>query len=234
VRRSLHAGLLVAAMFAPALALAQERLLTDLPLHALPAIGTNPLLVVFLSGDGNWAELDLAVSEALVEHGVAVVGLESRAYLRRAPRKGPDVLARDLERILREYLLAWNRTTVAIVGYSRGAELAPFGASRLPIDLRRRLRLIALLGPPINANFTFHLSDLLGDRQRDDDIPMLPEVAKLSGTRILCVYGVEEKQSLCPLLPAGSARVVVKPGGHHFDKNFPALASLILDESKIP
>lgn len=84
--RSLRVGLLVAAMFAPVPALAQGRPLADLPLHALPAIGTNPLLVVFLSGDGNWAELDLAVSEALVEHGVAVIGLESRAYLRRAPQ----------------------------------------------------------------------------------------------------------------------------------------------------
>ena len=216
------------------MALAQERPLADLPLHALPASGTNPLLVVFLSGDGNWADLDQTVSQALVEHGVAVVGLESRAYLRRAPRKGPDTFARDLERILREYLQAWGRTSVAIVGYSRGAELAPFGASRLPVDLRRRLRLVALLGPQTSANFTFHLSDLLGDRQRDDDIPMLPEIAKLSGTRILCVYGVEERQSLCPLLPAGSARVVLKSGGHHFDKNYPALASLILDESKAP
>ena len=218
----------------PATALAQIDSLADLPLHPLPAAAPGPLLAVFLSGDGNWADLDQTVSQVLIQHGVAVVGLESRAYLAHGPRKTPDAIGRDLARILRVYLKAWSRSAVVVIGYSRGAELAPFAVSRLPVNLRRQVRLVALLGPAPNANFTFHFVDMLSEKERDDDLAMLPEVAKLAGIRLLCVYGTDEKHSLCPLLLPGTARVVAKSGGHHFDKNFSALGDLIFEESKAP
>jgi type IV secretory pathway VirJ component len=106
--------------------------------------------------------------------------------------------------------------------------------SRLSVDLRRHVRLVTLLNPASGANFTFHFTDLFADKRRADDVPILPELAKLTGTRVLCVYGVDEKESLCPLIPPGTARIVAKPGGHHFDEDYPALAKLILDESKEP
>ncbi|MEP6590840.1 MAG: AcvB/VirJ family lysyl-phosphatidylglycerol hydrolase [Gemmatimonadota bacterium] len=204
----------------------------DLPVHALPAAGSDSLLAVILTGDGNWAEIDRVIAAQLVERGVAVVGLESRSYLNHGGPKSPDVIGRDLERLLRHYMALWKRSRVIVIGYSRGAELAPFGVSRLPADLRRRVQLLVLLAPAPNANFTFHLTDLLSDKVRNDDLAMLPEMAKLTGTRVLCVYGTEEKHSLCPLLPAGAAHVVATVGGHHLDRDFAALAALIHVESQ--
>lgn len=218
----------------PARATGQGGALADLPLHLLPAPGAGPLLAVILSGDGNWADLDQAIAAGLVSRGVAVVGLESRSYLTHGSRKDPATIARDLEQILQSYLKGWHRSAVVVIGYSRGAELAPFAVSRLPAELRRQIRLLALLAPATNASFTFHFSDLISEKDRDDDLPMLPELAKLAGTRVLCVYGTEEKRSLCPLLPAGTARVVAKVGGHHLDKDYAALAQLIVEESRAP
>lgn len=210
---------------------AQADPLGDLPLHLVPAEGHDSTLAVLLTGDGNWADIDEVIATQLVQRGVAVVGVEARSYLNHGERKTPELVGHDLERILRHYLTWWNRSSVIVIGYSRGAELAPFALTHLPVDLRRRVRLLALLAPAPNTNFTFHLTDLLSDKERKDDLPMLPEIAKLAGTRILCVYGTEEKTSLCPMLPAGSARVIAKTGGHHLDKDFAALATLIYSES---
>lgn len=232
--RNAVASLGLALLSAPALLSAQAGPPADLPLQLLPASTAGPMLAVFMTGDGDWAELDRDVAGALVQHGVAVVGFESHSYLAHGAHKSPDTIGLDLERILQYYLKAWGRSTVLVIGYSRGAQLAPFAVSRLSADLRRHVRLIALLNPALSANFTYHFADLLGDKRRADDVPILPELAKLTGTRVLCVYGVDEKESLCPLIPTGTARIVTTSGGHHFDGDYPALAKLILDESKAP
>ena len=106
------------------------------------------------------------------------------------------------------------------------------------------LRAFAVAPSLLGATHTWQMDDAVIElrlpsaekieKDRDDDLPMLPELAKLAGTRVLCVYGTEEKRSLCPLLPAGTARVVAKVGGHHLDKDYAALAQLIVEESRAP
>src|SRR5512133_2147119 len=77
-------------------------------------------LVVLLTGDGDWAEIDVGISDTLRAAGMAVVGLKSRSYLQGHERT-PDGTARDVERIARYYGTLWQRPRVVLVGYSRGA-----------------------------------------------------------------------------------------------------------------
>jgi type IV secretory pathway VirJ component len=58
----------------------------------------------------------------------------------------------------------------------------------------------------------------------------LPEVEKLAGRRILCVYGDEEAQSLCPRVSGGRTRVLALKGGHHFGGSYEAIAEAILKQ----
>jgi type IV secretory pathway VirJ component len=44
----------------------------------------------------------------------------------------------------------------------------------------------------------------------------------------LCLYGVDEKDSLCPQLAPAHARAVPLTGGHHFGGDYDALAKRIL------
>ncbi|HEX5581798.1 MAG TPA: alpha/beta fold hydrolase, partial [Gemmatimonadaceae bacterium] len=138
---------------------------------ARAAEASDDALVVFLTGDGGWAPLDRHVAAVLAAHGVAVVGLDSRAYLS-TPRT-PEEEAADVARIARRYMAHWHRTRLAIVGYSRGAEAAPFVAARLPDDLAGRLALVAMLAPSTMANFSFHWIDLVRDHHGPDDRPVV-------------------------------------------------------------
>ena len=102
-----------------------------LPLHEVPTKSPSPTTAaVFLSGDGGWAGMDRRVSEDLAAHGVSVVGLDSRAYLMKA--RTPDEAAADIARVIRHYTTQWAVQHVALVGYSRGADMAPFIVNRLP------------------------------------------------------------------------------------------------------
>ena len=199
-----------------------------LPLVEVPARRPGRLLAVMLSGDGNWADIDRDVAATLADSGVAVVGVRSRSYLR-GGRRTPDGLADDVANVLRHYLSAWQRDSVVIVGYSRGADFAPFVANRLPDDLRARLTLVAMLALAPGANFQFHWVDLLGDTKRDSDLPTLPEVARLNGVHVLCIYGRGERDSACRMVDTTAVRSVERDGGHHFDGDYRALGVLVVN-----
>jgi len=184
-------------------------------------------LAVIYSGDGGWAGLDRDVGTALVAAGVPVVGVSSLQYF--WTRRTPDGAAKDLERVLRHYLSAWHRRRAVLVGYSAGADVLPFLVTRLPADLRREVAAVALLGPSETASFEFHVAEWLG---HDDDsaLPVAPEVARLAGTKILCFYGQDESDSLCPKLPPGAVKLFPEQGAHHFGGHYDVLARSILQE----
>ena len=159
-----------------------------------------------------------------------MVGLNSLSYF--WTKRTPDGTAADVARIVRHYRAAWRTPRVLLIGYSRGAEVLPILASRLPADLRDAVRLVALLGPERTTDFEFHLTDWLGG---DDpsELPIAPEVAKLRGLRVLCVQGANEDDSLCPLLDAELAQRFVLPGGHHFGGDYDVIAARILAEAGV-
>jgi type IV secretory pathway VirJ component len=196
----------------------------DLPLVELPVHGRSGELAVIVSGDGGWASIDRKIGEAFVARGIPVVGLNSLQYFWHA--RTPDETGRDLARVLRHYLAAWGGADVLLVGYSLGADVLPFMASRLPPDLRAHVNLVALLGAGRTASFEFHVAEWLGGAKGDR--PTAPEIARLRGLRVLCMYGSDEKDSVCPLLPPGSATVVRVEGGHHFGGAYSSLADTIL------
>ncbi|HEY7611852.1 MAG TPA: AcvB/VirJ family lysyl-phosphatidylglycerol hydrolase [Gemmatimonadales bacterium] len=184
----------------------------DLPLTTRPA-PRGRLLAIVLTGDGGWAAGDRSMATALARRDVAVVGLSSPRYLMRKPT--PAEASADLARILRHFLADWHRQQAIVVGYSRGADIAPFMVSRLPSDLRSRVALTALLGPGPMASFRFSLFDILRSHTRSGGLPVSDEVAKLHGMPVLCIYGARDRGAICSSLQAaGLAHAEVRKGGH--------------------
>jgi len=198
--------------------------LSDLPLVEEPAKGSGTRFVVLLSGDGGWAGIDKGLAAAFVAQNVPVVGLDSLRYFWKA--RTPDGLASDLDRMIRYYADRWKRSEVILVGYSQGADVLPFAINRLPAATRASVKLAALLGPGQKASFEFHLSNWLGP---SGDKPVAPEARKLLAVNTVCVYGLNEKNSLCPQLAPTHARAMPLTGGHHFGGDYEKLATLLLE-----
>jgi type IV secretory pathway VirJ component len=199
----------------------------DLPLVEVRAAAHTGTLAVFLSGDGGWADIDKKIGEVLAQKGIDVIGFDDRAYLRGTPRN-PDGTAADVARAAAAYLARWNDQRLVLLGYSRGADLLPFVATRLPAALRARLALLVMLGLQERASFKYRFSDLWATHSRPSDIPIRPELERLRGTNMLCVYGRDEDEALCRNVDTTLVRTVARPGKHHFDGDYGAIASLIL------
>lgn len=199
----------------------------DLPLVILPTARHSDSMAVVISGDGGWASIDKQIGESLNASGIPVVGLNALQYF--WERKTPDIAAADLGRILQHFGSKWAAKRFILVGYSRGADTLPFMVSRLPEELKSRIAGITLLGLETEVDFEFHVGDWLGNT--DGQQQVLPEVAKLAGMKLTCIFGADETDSACRQLDAGSVNVVQMPGGHHFDGRYRELADIILQHS---
>jgi type IV secretory pathway VirJ component len=200
---------------------------SDLPLVEVRATGHTGTLAIFLSGDGGWADIDKQIGQTLAQRGVDVIGFDLRSYLRSGKRDA-DGTGADVQRVITHYLPLWGDTRIIVAGYSRGADFAPFVATRLSPELRSRLSLIAMFGLQEHASFRYRFSDLWATTTNRKDTPILPELERLRGTNMLCVYGTQEDESLCRNIDATLVYPVAKVGGHHFDGDYRALTDLIL------
>lgn len=198
--------------------------LDDLPLVELPTKANSGTLALMVSGDGGWAGIDKQVAEALNKKGVAVVGLNSLHYF--WTKKNPDVAGKDLTRILNYYSKAWKAEKLILIGYSTGADTLPFMVSRLPELLKSKVQTVALLGLAKAANFEFHVADWL--YSSDGIYKVIPEVEKLKGMNVMCIYGEDETDNACSSLDKASFNLIEMKGGHHFAGDYDKLASIIL------
>jgi type IV secretory pathway VirJ component len=209
---------------APAPAKVSASELRDLPLVEVPASGTGDTLALLISGDGGWAGIDKELAAEISKQGVPVIGLDSLRYFWK--ERTPASTAADVDRILRHYLKAWNKRSVLLIGFSQGADVMPFIVNRLPAATRAQLQSVALLSLSQTAVFEFHLQNWLGGS--DDNVPVAPELLKMTGVRALCVYGEDEDDSMCIQPEAKALQVIKLKGGHHFDGDYDSLARLIL------
>lgn len=213
---------------APTAALPAPRLenISGLPLVEVPATaGSSDTLTLIITGDGGWAGLDRGVANQLATRGIPTIGLDSLSYFWQ--ERSPDETARAVSATLNHYLAAWHKQHVILVGYSFGGDVMPFVINRLPTDLKARVRLMTMIVPSQDAEFEFHVADWAGV-SLGQTFPTLPEMKKVGAVRMLCIYGVEETSSLCPLLKPLNAKILGLPGGHHVGGDYARLAQEIV------
>ncbi|HSD74883.1 MAG TPA: AcvB/VirJ family lysyl-phosphatidylglycerol hydrolase [Steroidobacteraceae bacterium] len=197
----------------------------DLPLTEIVAQPHSERVAILLTGDGGWAGLDRELAARLAAAGVSVVGFNSLKYYWTA--RTPEQSAADVARVIEHYSTAWQAREVLLIGYSFGADVLPFIVNRLSGELQRRIRAVSLLGPSRLASFEVRVADWLPGRAQGG-ASIAPEIARMPGLPILCLYGEGESDALCPELPADRVKVAIVGKGHHFGGDYDAIADSVL------
>ena len=214
-RKSLFRGLRVTAVssaFVCAMVAAAGYFDRD-PVHLYPAVPpAAPIAVVNVSGDmGLRFLLGASTSRGLTEQHIPVVGIASPAVFRqRRTRAEIDAFIADA---VRTGLARTGARRVVVMGQSYGADIVQTGLANLPTDLRRKVAAIILVLPGDSVYFR---ADPTGWSYGDPpDSVGVTTANTLTWAPLTCIYGVEEDDSLCPLLHVPGARVIGMPGGHN-------------------
>ncbi len=209
------------------LAVENEEDVSDLPLVELPAAHPTDMLAVVISGDGGWRDLDKTIAEALQKQGISVIGWDALRYF--WSEKPPAQTSHDLARVINTYASRWHAKHIALVGYSFGADVMPFAYNRLPEAVRAKVSYMSLLGFAPDADFQIRVVGWLGMPASDKALKVQPELAKVPPSIVQCVYGADEKDTLCPALANTGIDLVKTNGSHHFDGDYSALAAKIIE-----
>ncbi|WP_340265952.1 AcvB/VirJ family lysyl-phosphatidylglycerol hydrolase [Sphingobium mellinum] len=172
----------------------------------------GPLAVAFFSGDmGFHFGMSGDLAERLAATGLPVIGFSSPKYF--GQHRSRAEAGRIVADGLRLTLARTGARRVVLVGQSYGADIVATAASALPPDLRARLAAVAMVVP---AQSVYFRADPLGFAYRGTpDARPLDTIGEIGARRLVCIYGLEEEDSLCPPLVALGAHVAGLPGGHY-------------------
>ena len=183
------------------------------PVHVYPAVPPAArIAVINVSGDmGLRFLLGASTSRGLTEHHIPVVGISTPAvFRRRRTRAEVDAFMADA---IRTALARTGVARVVVMGQSYGADIVQTGLADLPIELRAKVAAIVLVLPGDSVYFR---ADPTGWSYGDSpDSVGVTTANTLTWAPLTCIYGVEEDDSLCPLLRVPGARVIGMPGGHN-------------------
>jgi type IV secretory pathway VirJ component len=177
-----------------------------------------PVAAVYLSGDmGFRAGMGPKVARAIAARGVPVVGLSSPVAFgsRRTYAQSEAIVAGAI----RTALARTGASRLILIGQSFGSDILAATLPMLPTELRSKVAAIVLVVPSKSVFFRADPTELTYHGTPDAE----PAAAMrgVDWAPVACIYGVAERDSLCPALSGTPARVIGLPGGHflhHDDK----------------
>lgn len=189
--------------------------------------GSHDELVIYLTGDGGWNKFSKNLAHKIENQGFGVVSLNSYKYFKN--QKSPEVFASDIARISEIYLKEWDKTSLIIVGYSFGADVASFLPEYLSATLRNKIQKLVLLSPSASTDFVIRLSDLMGFNDNENGKFLVrPEIEK-SQLPMVCIFGKDESLLLKEHLESNKQVGVYKiPGHHNYNDNYDKLVKIII------
>jgi type IV secretory pathway VirJ component len=177
--------------------------------------------LLFVSGDGGWSKLDQVLVDRLAKGGVATVAVNTLKYFWN--KKEPATAATDLRRLYD--LLKDDGAPIFAGGYSFGAEVVPFMVARQEMK-NGALAGMILVGPGPYATWEVSPLDWLRTKEKESPDRVFDQVEALGALPVLCLYGEEDKESICrPLTGRPSREVVLLGGGHHFGGDYDSIAA---------
>ena len=219
VLRSVMISLLLAL---PAFLSAQTNI-PSLPLYEVQTSRVPKGLIFFVTGDGGWNSFSKGLCSSLAQKGFNVVALDAKKYF--WTERDPDTFSTDMSAVVIHYQNKWTVNDWILVGYSFGADVAPFALSRLDKKMARLPKVCLLLHPSASTDFEVKVLDMLsmGSIARKYDV--LAEIQK-SPCPTLCI--IPEDEQIISYTNESLIKVKKLPGNHRFDNDFSALTSTIL------
>jgi type IV secretory pathway VirJ component len=200
-------------------------IMTDVPAQAAPRPAERDVVAVLLSGDlGLHIRMAGATAGHLADAGIPTVGINSLTYFAR--QRSPADATRLIEAAMIRAMRTTGRHRIVLIGQSFGADMLHVGLAALPPPLRAHVALVALVVPSNDVVMQASPGEIMPTSAQAADA--LLTAGRLGWTRTVCVYGIEETDSLCPRLKVPNLTRVGLPGGHGLHHDTDALAGVLL------
>lgn len=186
----------------------------------------NKPLLFYISGDGGLGNsFSSALLKQLYQQGYSVLGMNSRTYF--WSKKTPEQAAKDVGMVLDHYLGAWKCKSFVMIGYSFGADVAPFIQRRLPPNLSGLAKRIVLMSPSPKTDFEIHILTMIG-LGSSRGVSVADEINRLTRPATL-IFGTNENEFPLDSIRTKNVQTIKLPGGHHYNRDVNTVARAIVN-----
>ncbi len=199
------------------------------PVSAYIGSPASKTLFFYISGDGGLNNFfSRTFMQQFRQQGFPIIGMSSKSYF--WSKKTPEQAANDIGKVINAYLKKWNCQDFVLIGYSFGADVAPFIQMRFPSGLSRQAKHIILMSPSQKTDFEIHLLGSLGF-YRNKGLNVTSEINKLTVPTTL-IFGRNEKGFPVESITAKNVKTIKIPGGHHYQWNVAEVVKQITNAAK--
>jgi type IV secretory pathway VirJ component len=201
---------------------------TSLPLSLYSSTDTTKPIIFYISGDGGFNKFSTSFMQTLNKQGYAVIGLNAKDYF--WTQKKPKEAAVAIEAAIDESNKQWKRNSIVLIGYSFGADVAPFMLTNFSPALASKVSRLILLSPSPKTDFEIHVMQMLGwGKSSGESVPA--EINKITKP-VVFIVGDDEKEFPFSQLTIKNKQIIKMPGGHHYDGDVNALSKQIVAQIK--
>ena len=194
----------------------------ELPIQALKGSDPSKPLILYLSGDGGWNKFSTSFINTLNKQGYSIVALNSRSYFWK--KKVSAKAAEEISILLDRYLKSWKATSFILIGYSFGADVAPFIQSNFNPFILDNLKHTVLMSPSDKTDFEIHVLGMLGFSNSGESVTN--QINKLTKP-VTIVLGTDEKDFPLSSISLKHYQTIKIDGGHHYDGHIEELVKKI-------
>ena len=200
----------------------------SLPLSLYSSPDTTKPIIFYVSGDGGFNKFSTSFMQTLNKQGYAVIGLNAKDYF--WTRRKPKEAAVAIEAAIDESNKQWKRSNIVLIGYSFGADVAPFMLTNFSPALALKVTRLILLSPSPKTDFEVHVMQMLGwGNSSGESVPA--EINKIIKP-VVFIVGDDEKEFPFSQLTIKNKEIIKMPGGHHYDGDVNALSKQIVAQIK--
>lgn len=189
---------------------------TNVPAAVRTPSNRAGLVAIVFSGDAGYQiGMPAMIGNRLAAAGIPVVGVNMLTYFRTT--RSPADATRLVGTAINHAIAFAHADHVILIGQSYGADMLHVGLAKLPVQLRDKVQLVELVVPGSTIEFRATPGGILSFNVLG--APALLTSDLLTWSPVVCIQGVEETASLCPLLTSPNVAKIVLPGGHplHWD-----------------
>lgn len=124
---------------------------------------SNKPIIFYISGDGGFNTFSKTFSQELHRYGYDVFTLNTKKYFWH--KKTPLKASQDTENYLKQITKnRKNKKIIIIIGYSYGADVAPFIYNRFDADFQKNIQDLLIIGPSKVNDFEIHVEEYIAGR----------------------------------------------------------------------
>ncbi len=197
----------------------------DFPVTEWNSNSDQPI-IFYISGDGGFNTFSKTFSQELHRYGYDVFALNTKKYFWQ--KKTPLQASKDTENYLQQITKNRKNKKIIIIGYSYGADVAPFIYNRFDADFQKNIQNLIIIGPSKVNDFEIHIDEYIEGRP-EYGYSVLHEINQIKNVPFnLVVSDFEYKYFPLKEVTLKNYQFLHLPGNHHFSGNTKMLADSVL------